>query len=248
MGILINTIVFQNEIRQGKTQLEACQLLKGLDITGIEVRGELFQSHTHDQELEEISQLANQMHWQLYYSIPDYLFIENQVNPKLAFYLEISDRFKLDSLKISLGAVDKITDELAGELRELLSGFTGRLTVENEPNENGHYQHVGAILEQLKFREIPLGYTFDSGNWYWVNESPTAAFEALKDYTTVLHLKNIRGRKNVLLNDGDTDWKQLLRQKPAQVLTVLEYPMTSTELHHELAEVTAVMEGNALQS
>lgn len=242
--ILVNTAVFENDVKNGASQLDMIKKITDLGIDGVEVRGEFFNDN-RDEELSSLKDLAQSKNWLLYFSIPEQLFVNNKVNENLNDYLELATKYSIGSLKISLGEIDTLTDELINDLKNILSPYSVQLTIENEQNDHGHMDHVLAINEEIKQAGLPIGYTFDAGNWYWIDEDPEKAMDKLNSYVTILHLKNIQNKGTVLLDKGATNWKNLISAVSPDVPVAIEYPMTLDELKSEFKLVQDAIEEHA---
>lgn len=241
--ILVNTAVFENDVKNGASQLDMIKKITDLGIDGVEVRGEFF-GEDRDQELTALKELAQSKNWLLYFSIPEQLFVENKVNENLTTYLDLATKYSIGSLKISLGEIDKLNDGLIAELKDLLAPYNVQLTIENEQNEHGHMDHVLDINKEIKQAGLPIGYTFDAGNWYWINEDPEKAMDKLNSYVTILHLKNIQNKGTVLLDKGATNWKNLIDAVTPDIPVAIEYPMTLDELKNEFKLVQDAIEAH----
>lgn len=65
-----------------------------------------------------------------------------------------------------------------------------------------------------------------------MKQDPIEAFAALKDLTSIFHVKNIDAQlQTSLLNHGEIDWQSFLK---LDIPYVLEYPMAMSELKNEL--------------
>lgn len=239
--ILINTIVFQKEIQSGQSQYTLLNQLTA-KIAGFEVRGELFKPETKHNELAQLQQLAEQRHWEFRYSIPECLFIKSEINPNLESHFKLAQQFGITALKISLGELEHVTAQQVTLLNQFITTYHVQLNIENEPNQNGILEHMAMICLELTNYNSFTGYTFDSGNWYWINETPLSAWKQLAPYTTVLHLKNIQAQETVLLDNGPTPWRQLCGSLASNIPVILEYPISKSELESELTLVASVLE------
>lgn len=236
MKVSINTAVFLDQMNAGQSQYEVLQQLVGKPIDNVEVRGEFFKEDSRDAELSKISDLATDNGWGLYYSIPEALFNDGELNNHLADYIAMATNFGIRNLKISLGDYGELT---ADKLAQIAAIPTDKVTisVENEPNNHGEVKKLVNFLNAIHGH---LGYTFDAGNWYWIDEDPQSAMDQLKSFVTIFHLKNIQNRDTTMLDDGDTDWHQLTNKVPNNVPVFLEYNIPSAELLN--SEITKVNE------
>ncbi|WP_245994988.1 hypothetical protein [Companilactobacillus furfuricola] len=121
MNVSINTAVFLHNVENGDNQIDCLKRLVGQPIDNIEVRGELFNEQTKNEELKQINLLCADNDWGYFYSIPDELFLNDHVNEKINSYIDMADKYHIDHLKISLGSLENITDQQMGQLKQLLS-------------------------------------------------------------------------------------------------------------------------------
>lgn len=230
MQASINTAVFASKIQAGGSQLSYLEQLSDYPIDNIEVRGELFNEETKDSELKAIYELCQKQNWGFFYSVPEQLFKTTEVNPNLEDHLKMAEKYHIGHLKISLGDLEDISvDQLEG-LKDLLNKYNVKVTIENEPNKNGVLDNIVQQIIKLRELDIPLGYTFDSGNWYWIYEDPEDAFKNISEAITVFHLKDIKDRETVMLNEGATDWKSLLNNLSNNIPVFIEYETSEQEL------------------
>ncbi|MCI5775887.1 MAG: xylose isomerase [Aerococcus sp.] len=239
MKVSINTAVFLDELNAGKTQLECLQTLEKEDnIAGIQVRDEFFKDDMRAEELDAIHELAQKKGWMIDYSVPQALFTDDGLNPELGNFLNLAQSHGIDALKFSLGAPTK---ESIKEAELLIKPSGVSVSVENEGNDHGEPAYVLKQLAEVTQNGV-IGFTFDAGNWYWVDKAVNVnrVFLDLKDYVTVLHLKNIDVAKldTTLLEDGDTDWRALVANKPAEVPVYLEYNIPTEYLGAEMNKIT----------
>ncbi|WP_251545582.1 sugar phosphate isomerase/epimerase family protein [Limosilactobacillus caecicola] len=238
MKISINTAVFLDQMNAGHSQYEVLQTLIGKPIANIEVRGEFFQDDTRDAELAKISDLAAENGWGLYYSIPEALFDDGKLNPHLQNYLTMATKFGIKNLKISLGDAPTVDASLKKTLLAIPTDQVS-ISVENEPNAHGE---VDKIVKFLRATDQHFGYTFDSGNWYWIKQDPQTAMDQLQSMLTIFHLKNIKNLDTTMLDDGATDWVKLTQKVPTGIPVFLEYNIpTERLLDSEIAKVNRLL-------
>lgn len=241
MNVSINTAVFLHNVEAGDNQIDCLRRLVNAPINDIEVRGELFNEATKDEELKQINLLCADNDWKYFYSIPEELFLNDHVNENTKAYIEMAEKYHIDQLKISLGDLTNISDQQLRELNALLNDTSVKVTIENQPNDNGVLTTFKKNLDRLKAQQMTLGYTFDSGNWYWINETPTEAFNLLKDDITVFHLKDIKDKETVMLDHGATDWQSLVKQLNRDTPIFLEYDIPDQKLTAEIDKVNQLL-------
>lgn len=231
MKVGINTAVYEDQVHAGASQLDCLKTLATRqDISAIEVRGEFFDPKTKEQELASIQTLCQTKGWDFYYSVPEELFGAAGINESLPVNLAMASKYQLKGLKYSFGVVPEISDTEVAALNTLLKGSDVKVTIENQPNQNGTLTTFKAALAWIQAHQLTLGYTFDAGNWYWINQQPEVAFDELKNAITIFHLKDIKDQMTVMLGTGDTDWQRLVQALPAEMPLFLEYGISAQQL------------------
>lgn len=240
MHLSINTAVFEDEIKKGKSQLECLERLPDKIIDSIEVRGEFFDEERVEEELEEISNLCEKNRWKLFYSVPQELFNSDGFNQDIENKIALAEKYNVSNLKYSLGHINvKNTD--INELNDILNNTSVNVTIENQPNDNGSLVEMKKALNYFNDNHIKLGYTFDSGNWYWINENPHVAFDELRENISVFHLKDIKSKNTMMLNNGDTDWRYMLNKLGENIPVFLEYGIDENKIIDEMKKVEDVL-------
>ncbi|MYU50286.1 sugar phosphate isomerase/epimerase [Lactobacillus salivarius] len=240
MHLSINTAVFEDEIKKGKSQLECLERLPDKIIDSIEVRGEFFDEERVEEELEEISNLCEKNRWKLFYSVPQELFNSDGFNQDIENKIALAEKYNVSNLKYSLGHINvKNTD--INELNDILNNTSVNVTIENQPNDNGSLVEMKKALNYLNDNHIKLGYTFDFGNWYWINENPHVAFDELRENISVFHLKDIKSKNTMMLNNGDTDWRYMLNKLGENIPVFLEYGIDENKIIDEMKKVEDVL-------
>lgn len=240
MHLSINTAVFEDEIKKGKSQLECLERLPDKIIDSIEVRGEFFDEERVEEELEEISNLCEKNRWKLFYSVPQELFNSDGFNQDIENKIALAEKYNVSNLKYSLGHINvKNTD--INELNDILNNTSVNVTIENQSNDNGSLVEMKKALNYLNDNHIKLGYTFDSGNWYWINENPHVAFDELRENISVFHLKDIKSKNTMMLNNGDTDWRYMLNKLGENIPVFLEYGIDENKIIDEMKKVEDVL-------
>ncbi|WP_369468571.1 sugar phosphate isomerase/epimerase family protein [Enterococcus faecalis] len=238
MKVSINTAVFLAEMQAGSKQSDCLEKLIGKPIDNIEIRGEFLTKDAHG-ELKLIAALCDENHWGLYFSIPEELFSAGELNEAIFSYLKMAKENKVKGLKIGLGSFSELSAQAVVKLRKALQVSEVKVTVENQPNENGVLETFSKNLSTV-LNEIPeLGFTFDSGNWYWVEEKPEEAFQQLKKDITLFHLKDIKKLDTVMLGEGETNWEKLVFELENKVPVFLEYAIDEHLLDQEINKVNS---------
>jgi sugar phosphate isomerase/epimerase len=136
-------------------------------------------------------------------------------------------------LKVSLGHFPAHGDVTA--LARFLAASTVPLLIENDQTSHGGNPHALArCLSAAAAAGIPLGMTFDIGNWHWAGADPAAAAALLAPYVRYVHCKavaNEGGRLAAIpLSDTDAGWRALFSCFPRGVQRAIEFPLAGGDL------------------
>lgn len=239
--IFINTIVKEENLTQNEFLQRLSEL--SLPIAGVEIRRELLSSVPEEREAEllEIDELAKKNDWTMMYSVPESLFLKEEINPDFYRWVKELQLFDGKSMKVNTGEVASIASVDGKKLKEIVKGTGIRVTIENDQTaENGTFAATKKAVEKIAQAGLPIGYTFDVGNWLVMKESPEEAYRQLRQSIHVIHLKNMnREQQAVLLDEGLADWPLFVKE---QEIIVLEYPMMLVDLPEEIKRV--LEEGN----
>lgn len=241
MHVSINTAVFLTALQKGVSQSDCIQSLATSAIDAIEVRGEFFDVAHKAEELTKIADFCQQHALGFYYSVPETLFTKEGLNPSLAANLMMAERYHIQGLKYSFGPTPNLGAQAIASLKAILNQTHVQVTIENQPNPDGALSTFTANLDWVAQQQLPLGYTFDAGNWYWIDEAPEQAFETLKDRITVFHLKDIQAQDTVLLGEGQTDWQMMVQALAPKTPIFLEYAIDPAALNGQIQLVNNLM-------
>lgn len=243
MKVSVNTAIFVDRLNNGESQLSCLKSITNLkdDIDNIQVRGEFFKDATKDAELEDIKRLCQKEEWGLYYSVPEQFFIDGHINPSLKENIEMAKKHDLKHLKYFVGDVANVSSEEISQAAKMLKDAGVDLTLENLSNETGHMKTVEKGLDAVKQFDN-IGFTYDAGNWYWVDEKPEEAFSKLKERITNYHLKDIKNKETVMLGEGTTDWEPMILDLDPSIPIFLEYGIADDKIKQEFEKVNAVID------
>jgi sugar phosphate isomerase/epimerase len=225
--IVLNTVAYQEVLKVNPRQVELIPEIKSLGIDYVEIRREYV---THgEEELKEIARAAQEQKVTLYYSVPDEIFINSQVNPKLEEYFKEAAILNAFQMKLTLGDLDKLTKQLSERLDGCLSRFSTKLTIENDQSkERGSAARLKSFMEEAESFGLQLGLTFDVANFVYFAENPIESAKVLKPYVQYVHIKNVRKQSGMLegtdMESGDLDIRAILNEFPESVPCAIEYP------------------------
>ncbi|WP_025130034.1 sugar phosphate isomerase/epimerase [Pseudomonas sp. PH1b] len=167
-------------------------------------------------------------------------------NPELSATLQRAREFGAKRLKVSLGHFTEHHD--LRSLASLLFRQPLGLLVENDQTAHGGriepFQRFFSAVEPLN---LPLGMTFDIGNWQWQEQSAVNAARLLGRHVTYVHCKAVRLRvdgKLVAIPPSAPDlhqWEQLLRHMTQGITRAVEYPLQGDDLVQISAEHVSLL-------
>ncbi|MGX7024617.1 sugar phosphate isomerase/epimerase family protein [Vagococcus hydrophili] len=228
--IVLNLLVFNQQFTEGEMQKELVIKGIGLGFNQIEVRREYFRDIKS--ELLEINQLVKNHNLELFYSVPEEVFVEGNINPKLTEYLLEAKEMGARHIKWNIGDFKNFT----GDLNELekLTGMGINVTIENDQTEiSGKIQSIQEFMKAVTNKKLDIGYVYDLGNWRFVEEDERKAAQKLKEYVTYIHVKDVdmtTGKPVVAgLDQGEINWRDILEVLPTNVPVAIEYPTTKDE-------------------
>ncbi|MFI8740937.1 TIM barrel protein [Stutzerimonas zhaodongensis] len=182
------------------------------------------------------------------FSSPLELWLADQPAPNSALLtaLRRAEAFGSSWLKVSLGHFSEAHDLSA--LAAALAGSPVQLLVENDQtSQGGRIEPLQCFFSAVEQRGLPIGMTFDIGNWQWQDQSAPVAARQLGRHVTYVHCKAVTRRpdgKLVAIPPVMADlplWEQLLEQMPAGVMRAAEYPLQGDDLLQLTSEHVALL-------
>ncbi len=182
------------------------------------------------------------------YSSPLELWLADQPapNPALLTALRRAEAFGSTWLKVSLGHFSDAHDLSA--LAAALADSPVQLLVENDQTpQGGRIEPLQRFFSAVEQRGLPIGMTFDIGNWQWQEQSVHLAARQLGRYVSYVHCKAVTRRadgKLVAIPPAMADlplWELLLEQMPAGVMRAAEYPLQGDDLLQLTTDHVAVL-------
>jgi sugar phosphate isomerase/epimerase len=170
------------------------------------------------------------------YSAPLELWCLGQAapNPALATALEQAQRYGAVWLKVSLGHFGALSDLQA--LAQQLRAQPVHLLVENDQTEHGgKIEPLQRFFDQARAQQVPVGMTFDVGNWHWQDQSVARAAQVLGGDVQYLHCKAVQrtdGKLHAVPPDaGDLQaWDGYLRHMRRGIVRAVEFPLQGDDL------------------
>ncbi len=147
-------------------------------------------------------------------------------------------------LKVALGHFDDGCP--VSTLIDSLAGSTVRLLIENDQTAHGgRIAPLAAFFTACTVANLPIGMTFDIGNWRWTGTDPSAAAEIFAPYVEYVHCKGVTedgGKlKAVPLTDADPVWRALFARFPPNVPRAIEFPLVGGDLEAVTRQYVAML-------
>lgn len=246
--LVINTLVFRNQLKDGMLQSELLDVIHNLGIKKVEIRREFIRDF--NLELIDLRDKANSIDMELFYSIPDSLYKDGVIQfESIETYFKEAYTIGCTNVKMNIGIYNMVTSEDVNRINKLCEQYLIKLTVENDQTEiGGKLTVIKTFIEKYKQLGGKISFTFDIGNWIWQNEDPMENAKQLKEYVTYIHIKDVLGNENpktVLLNEGELAWKSILAILPQDVPLAIEYPCGTNAAKQLATEVDKLMGLNA---
>lgn len=227
--IVLNLLVFANEVEAGVLQAELLTKAKELGFNKVELRREYFKDI--EAEMPVIKKTAEEQEIELFYSVPDEVFVKQELNPKLTEYLMEAKQLGVKHIKWNIG--DFHPNSSLRELQALTEKGI-EVNIENDQTQtSGTIQAILTFMEAVKEAKLAIGYVYDLGNWRFVGESEEAAAEQLAEYVRYIHVKDVAYVQDqpqaAELDKGVIEWRKMLDILPQDVPVAIEYPTTSDE-------------------
>lgn len=225
----VNSLAFVELLEQGVLQWELMEEIKRLGISKFEVRREWLKEPL---ELAKMKAVSNRLKIELYYSVPDLLFASKLINStQLEIFFKEAREMGASKIKMTGGFTNDISDQEVATLRGVMKKYPEiSLTIENnQERPYAQWQGILKLLGQCRKKELPIGYTYDMGNYIYVSEAADAELAEIATSIEVIHLKDVKvvNQETVLLGEGDINWSEILKALPNDLPLFIEYPCGS---------------------
>jgi len=238
--VAISLGAYGADLVRERGQAHFIPLLVDAGVTRIELREELFNGR---EDLAALGEAIRAQGLECLYSAPLELWLEGQKlpNPELEPTLQRASACGAAWLKVSLGHLSEDSDVAA--LADRLARYDVHLLVENDQTpQGGHIEPFTRFFARIDALQMPIGMTFDIGNWMWQEQSASAAAQQLGRFVEYVHCKAVSRNaagKLVAVPPRQTNlhlWEQLLKHMPVGLPRAVEYPLQGDDL----LEVTRV--------
>jgi sugar phosphate isomerase/epimerase len=232
--VAISLGAFGADFVRERGQASFIPLLVEAGVTRIELREELFSGR---EDLQALGEAIRAQGLECLYSAPLELWLEgrNQPNPQLDPTLQRASASGAAWLKVSLGHLTEDSDVAA--LADRLARYDVHLLVENDQTpQGGRIAPFAEFFARVDALQMPIGMTFDIGNWMWQEQSASSAARELGRYVEYVHCKAVvrtAAGKLIAVPPKAADlqqWEQLLKHMPSGLPRAVEYPLQGDDL------------------
>jgi len=232
--VAISLGAFGADFVRERGQASFIPLLVEAGVTRIELREELFSGR---EDLAALGEAIRAQGLECLYSAPLELWLEGQrqPSPALEATLQRASACGATWLKVSLGHLTEDSDIAA--LADRLARYDVHLLVENDQTpQGGRIEPFTDFFARVDALQMPIGMTFDIGNWMWQEQSASSAAHQLGRFVEYVHCKAVvrnPAGKLIAVPPTPTDlhqWEQLLKHMPTGLPRAVEYPLQGEDL------------------
>jgi sugar phosphate isomerase/epimerase len=216
-------------------QLYFARLSREAGADGFEVRGELLADPAA--ELPALARLARETDCATVYSSPEGLWVAQGSLDVAALErgLERARTLGAPRLKMSIGGFGRDSAATLAQLARALEGRGIELVIENDQTvAAGTLPALQSFFAAAERSGLPLGMTFDMGNWHWTGECALEAARAFGPRVRYVHCKGVQRQPGkwvaVPLADSAAPWRTILRLMPPGMPWAIEYPLIGDDL------------------
>jgi len=216
-------------------QLYFARLAREAGADGFEVRGELLVDAAA--ELPALARLAHETGSATVYSSPEGLWTVDGALDAAALERGLAAARALGAprLKMSIGGFGRDSIATFAQLARALEGSGIELVIENDQTvAAGTLPALLSFFAAAERGGLPLGMTFDMGNWHWTGECALEAARALGPRVRYVHCKGVQRQPGkwvaVPLAESAAPWRTILRAMPAGMPWAIEYPLVGDDL------------------
>jgi len=216
-------------------QLYFARLACAAGADGFEVRGELLNEPAA--ELAAIAAAFRNEGRALVYSSPEGLWsADGRLDgAALARAMEAAALLGAPRLKMSIGGFVAASSRGFDRLARALGDAAIELVIENDQTvPAGTLPPLQAFFAEAQRAGLPLGMTFDMGNWHWLGEDPLECARTFGAQVRYVHCKGVQRQPAkwiaVPLADSAAPWRAVLRQMPRGLPWAIEYPLVGDDL------------------
>ncbi|WP_027410526.1 sugar phosphate isomerase/epimerase family protein [Anoxybacteroides tepidamans] len=235
--VIVPLNAFKEEELKEKGYRYYISAVSQLGADGVEIRRELLTDEVFP--LVKLKSLITEFALLAIYSAPIDLWKQDgALNCKqLRTVFEEAKQIGATIVKVSLGFYDPNISDIRF-LQQWLDEHTGsiRLLVENDQTSyGGAIRHLYSFFQKVMLHQLPVGMTFDIGNWKYCGEDMTEALQKFSPFIGYVHLKHVEKRNKLwttlpLPIEGRAEWRNILNVLPSHLPVALEFPMENVQM------------------
>ncbi|MFJ4349245.1 sugar phosphate isomerase/epimerase family protein [Pseudomonas sp. NPDC089401] len=221
------------ELVRQRGQESFIELLAAAGVERIELREELFDDAPDTAALSAAIRASG---LECLYSSPLELWTaDGQPEPRLPAKLALARALGAVALKVSLGHYSDHCEVSA--LQAMLRQGDPMLLVENDQTEHGgRIEPLLGFFRRVEGWVLPVGMTFDIGNWQWQGESALQAARQLGRWVRYVHCKAVQQEANgrlLAVPPRAADllaWEALFDEFSPGLVRAVEFPLVGADL------------------
>jgi len=225
-------------------QLYFARLARAAGADGFEVRGELLVDA--QRELPALAEAGAGA--ALVYSSPEGLWRADGALDEAALARASAATRTLGAprLKMSIGGFAAASSRGFDRLDSALRDAGIELVIENDQTvPAGTLPALQAFFAEAQRAGLPLGMTFDMGNWHWLGEDALECARVFGAQVRYVHCKGVQRQPGkwvaVPLAESAAPWRAVLRQMPRGLPWAIEYPLVGDDLLAVTREQVALL-------
>lgn len=210
---------------------------------GLEIRRELFAELPDFDELHDL--LLKHKLFSVY-SAPIELFrkdgslARDELDQVMGEAQQLQSRF----VKVSLGHFSPSSNML--DWSRFVAKAPVPLLLENDQTAHGgKLESIANFLAVCSGTGVPVGMTFDMGNWRWSGVDAEVAARTLAGHVQYVHCKGVWNDKGKLkaipLDEDDAVWRRLFSHFPRGVQRAIEFPIIGKDLEAMTRDYVAML-------
>lgn len=240
--LIINTIVFKEDLDAGKPQLDLLERLHDLGFQRVEIRREFLREPVD--ELHALRERADALGLALFYSVSEDFATDGALHSDLDKFRDEALILGAPFVKLNVGDSKALSLSTLSPLKALLKEGPGLALENNQDPTKATVANACQMMSLIEEAQLPIPFVFDTGNWYWLGESTSQAAAKLAPVTNYLHCKNYgREAGDIVftgLFDGEVDMVDLLSQFAHVSYLALEYPCSEEQLSKDVERLLAL--------
>ncbi len=192
---------------------------------GIEIREELFTIEPSKSDLQILQRQCSKVNLVIHYSSPKPILCNDaSLNPEVYGVLHRAKHLNAKLVKLTLGngSLETVDLKTLCQISNLTQEYASiRITIENDQTEKGGtLKRLDAFFGLCQANGVPIGMTFDLGNWLWIGEDPVKSAIHLKEHVWYVHVKSADTSIFPPRTEA-IEWESQRDQKLAQALSIL---------------------------